>query len=147
VPAVTVSDTAGTQHFSSAQADILLDLPDRSAKIMPSFQHNLMGIGKLCDNDCRVVFDKTTVTAIHSSIKVIIDNQPFSTSPSHVLSQSILRQTSIFSRGRSTRHQTSVLSMAPANMALHDFAVLLPIRFIALRHLLPGISYKSKSWK
>ncbi|KAL7502269.1 hypothetical protein ACHAXN_000895 [Cyclotella atomus] len=29
---------------------------------MPSFQHNLMGIGKLCDNDCKVVFDKATVT-------------------------------------------------------------------------------------
>eukprot|EP00804_Cyclotella_cryptica_P017724 CCRYP_001164-RA/>CCRYP_001164-RA protein AED:0.37 eAED:0.27 QI:0/0/0/1/0.33/0.25/4/0/1265 len=61
-PAATVSDAAGNQHCSSAQADILLNLPDRSAKIMPSFQHNLMGIGKLCDNDCRVVFDKTTVT-------------------------------------------------------------------------------------
>eukprot|EP00804_Cyclotella_cryptica_P028661 CCRYP_008183-RA/>CCRYP_008183-RA protein AED:0.20 eAED:0.05 QI:0/0/0/0.66/1/1/6/0/1274 len=61
-PAATVSDAAGKQHCSSAQAEILLDLPDRTAKIMPSFQHNLMGIGKLCNNNCRVVFDKTTVT-------------------------------------------------------------------------------------
>eukprot|EP00804_Cyclotella_cryptica_P029094 CCRYP_005281-RA/>CCRYP_005281-RA protein AED:0.19 eAED:0.20 QI:0/0/0/0.71/0.16/0/7/0/1210 len=61
-PAATVSDAASKQHCSSAQAEILLDHPDRTAKIMPSFQHNLMGIGKLCDNNCRVVFDKTTVT-------------------------------------------------------------------------------------
>eukprot|EP00804_Cyclotella_cryptica_P006024 CCRYP_000276-RA/>CCRYP_000276-RA protein AED:0.08 eAED:0.08 QI:0/0/0/0.66/1/1/3/0/1069 len=61
-PAATVTDAAGKQHFSSTQAKILLYLPDRTAKIMPSFQHNLMGIGKLCDNNCRVVFDKTTVT-------------------------------------------------------------------------------------
>ena len=60
--AVTVSDASGKQHCSSAQAKILLNLPDRNAKIMPSFQHNLMGIGKLCNNDCRVVFDKTVVT-------------------------------------------------------------------------------------
>jgi hypothetical protein len=71
-PAATVSDAAGAQHFSSAQADILLDLPDRSAKIMPSFQHNLMGIGKLCDNDCRVVFDKTTVTVFANNGSILL---------------------------------------------------------------------------
>jgi hypothetical protein len=54
---VTVGDAAGSKHQSSAQADIQLNLPSRNAKIMPSFQHNLMGIGKLCDNDCKVVFD------------------------------------------------------------------------------------------
>jgi hypothetical protein len=60
---VTVGDAAGgSKHCSSAQADIQLDLPSRNAKIMPSFQHNLLGIGKLCDNDCKVVFDKTAVT-------------------------------------------------------------------------------------
>jgi hypothetical protein len=52
-----VGDAAGSKHQSSAQADIQLNLPSRNAKIMPSFQHNLMGIGKLCDNDCKVVFD------------------------------------------------------------------------------------------
>jgi hypothetical protein len=51
------------KYCSSAQADIQLDLPSRNAKIMPSFQHNLMGIGKLCcDNNCKVVFDKMAVT-------------------------------------------------------------------------------------
>jgi hypothetical protein len=59
---VTVGDAAGSKHRSSAKADVQLDLPNRNAKIMPSFQHNLMGIGKLCDNGCKVVFDKTAVT-------------------------------------------------------------------------------------
>jgi hypothetical protein len=57
-----VGDAAGSKHCSSAQADIQLDLPSRNNKIMPSFQHNLIGIGKLCDNDCKVVFDKMAVT-------------------------------------------------------------------------------------
>jgi hypothetical protein len=57
-----VGDAAGSKHRSSAQADIQLNLPSRNAKIMLSFQHNLLGIGKLCDNDCKVVFDKTAVT-------------------------------------------------------------------------------------
>jgi hypothetical protein len=29
---------------------------------MPTFQHNLLGIGKFCDKDCTVVFDKAAVT-------------------------------------------------------------------------------------
>jgi hypothetical protein len=29
---------------------------------MHSFQHNLLGIGKICDSDCKVVFDNTSVT-------------------------------------------------------------------------------------
>jgi hypothetical protein len=57
-----VGDAAGSKHRSSAQADIQLDLPIHNAKIMPSFQHNLLGMGKLCDNDCKVVFDKMAVT-------------------------------------------------------------------------------------
>jgi len=39
-----------------------INLPSQNTKTMPSFQHNLMGIGKLCNNDCKVVFDKTAVT-------------------------------------------------------------------------------------
>jgi hypothetical protein len=61
---VAVDDAAGTRHRSSAQADIQFNLPSCNAKIMPSLQHNLMGIGKLCDNDCKVVFDKTAITVI-----------------------------------------------------------------------------------
>jgi hypothetical protein len=55
---VTVGNAAGSKHRSSAQADIQLDLPICNAKIMPSFQHNLMGIGKLCNNDCKIFLTK-----------------------------------------------------------------------------------------
>ena len=57
-----MSNVSGTKHCSSVQAGIKLNLPSQNAKIMPSFQHNLMGIGKLCDNNCKVVFTKTAVT-------------------------------------------------------------------------------------
>jgi hypothetical protein len=31
---------------------------------MPTFQHNLLGIGKFCDKDCTVVFEKTAVKVL-----------------------------------------------------------------------------------
>jgi hypothetical protein len=61
-PKVTVGDAAGTLHRSAAKADIQLQVPDCTANIMPTFQHNLLGIGKFCDKDCTVVFDKSAVT-------------------------------------------------------------------------------------
>ena len=30
-------------------------------QIMPSFRHNLLGIGLLCDKDCKVLFTKRSV--------------------------------------------------------------------------------------
>jgi hypothetical protein len=59
---VTVGDAAGTLHRSLAQEDIQLNLSDCKASIMPTFQRNLLGIGKFCDKDCTVVFNKTAVT-------------------------------------------------------------------------------------
>ena len=29
---------------------------------MLTFQHNLLGLGKLCDHGCKVLFDRNTVT-------------------------------------------------------------------------------------
>ena len=34
------------------------NLPVTSSHIIPQLHHNLMGIGSLCDHDCRVVFEK-----------------------------------------------------------------------------------------
>ena len=31
---------------------------------MPTFQHNLLGISKLCDHGCKVLFDSDAVTVI-----------------------------------------------------------------------------------
>ena len=62
-PTSHVGDAAGNCHKSSAQANHLLSsLPVKEAKIMPTFKHNLFGVGKLCDNGCQVLFDANAVT-------------------------------------------------------------------------------------
>ena len=47
--------------------------PDLFGHIMPGFRHNLLGIGNLCDKDCRVVFTK------HSVVMYDKNNKPFLT--------------------------------------------------------------------
>ncbi len=65
-PTSCVSDAAGNHHKSSAQATHLLSsLPVKDVKIMPTFKHNLFGVGKLCDNGCRVLFDTHSVTVFN----------------------------------------------------------------------------------
>ena len=39
---------------------------------MPNLHHNLMGIGKLCDHDCKVLFEKTAVTVFSQDNVVIL---------------------------------------------------------------------------
>eukprot|EP00804_Cyclotella_cryptica_P009040 CCRYP_003144-RA/>CCRYP_003144-RA protein AED:0.34 eAED:0.37 QI:0/0/0/1/0.5/0.33/3/0/763 len=62
-PTSTVTDAAGTHHHSSAHANHLLPtLPACSGKIMSSFKHTLFGVGPLCDNGCKVLFDSASAT-------------------------------------------------------------------------------------
>ena len=64
-------------HAVESAASCKLSLPDIPSylfgHIMPGFRHNLLGIGNLCDNDCRVVFTKRSV-GIYDKI-----NRPFLT--------------------------------------------------------------------
>jgi hypothetical protein len=39
---------------------------------MPSFHHNLMGIGPLCDHDCRVLFERKAVTVFAQDGNVLL---------------------------------------------------------------------------
>ena len=39
---------------------------------MPTFQHNLLGIGKLCDHSCKVLFDRNAVTVFSKYNKNIL---------------------------------------------------------------------------
>ena len=39
---------------------------------MPNFHHNLMGIGKICDHNCKVLFLKTAVTVLSQNNVVIL---------------------------------------------------------------------------
>eukprot|EP00804_Cyclotella_cryptica_P030065 CCRYP_016955-RA/>CCRYP_016955-RA protein AED:0.37 eAED:0.35 QI:0/-1/0/1/-1/1/1/0/377 len=67
-PTSTVTDAAGAHHHSSAHANHLLPtLPACSGKIMPSFKNTLFGVGPLCDNGCRVLFDSAAVTIYNKS--------------------------------------------------------------------------------
>ena len=56
---ILVNTSGGLPHQSSASCNLLLpNLPVCSGHIMPQLHHNLMGIGPLCDHNCRVVFAK-----------------------------------------------------------------------------------------
>eukprot|EP00804_Cyclotella_cryptica_P009177 CCRYP_003216-RA/>CCRYP_003216-RA protein AED:0.27 eAED:0.13 QI:0/0/0/0.66/1/1/3/0/546 len=62
-PITRVGDAAVNCHQSYAQASHQLStLPITKGNIMPTFKHNLFGIGQLCDNGCRVLFDTDKVT-------------------------------------------------------------------------------------
>ena len=60
---VLIGTSGGPPHQSSVSCNLLhTNLPVTSGHIMPQFHHNLMGIGPLCDHDCRVIFEKKYVT-------------------------------------------------------------------------------------
>ena len=62
-PTSHVGDASGRVYASSASANLNLpNLPSRSCQVMPTFQHNLIGIGTLCDHGCKVLFDSNAVT-------------------------------------------------------------------------------------
>ena len=75
VGASTVQD-----QTSSASCQLHLDLPVRDAHIMPGFKHSLLGIGKLCDKNCTVLFAKQTVQVFSPQSEIILPgwhNQSF----------------------------------------------------------------------
>ena len=39
---------------------------------MPSFHHSLMGIGPLCNHNCRVLFEKKAVTVFSKDGNVLL---------------------------------------------------------------------------
>ena len=62
-PTSNVGDASGRIHTSSASANLnLTSLPNGSCLIMPTFQHNLLGIGKIYDHGCTVLCDSNAVT-------------------------------------------------------------------------------------
>ena len=70
---VVVGTASGLPHVSAASCDVLLPgIPVTSRHIMPNFHHNLMGIGKLCDHNCKVLFENTAVTVFSQDNVVIL---------------------------------------------------------------------------
>lgn len=61
-----VGTATGARQTSSGSCELnLSQLPQecRKGQVMPSFAHNLMGIGKLCDAGCKVLFTEVDFTA------------------------------------------------------------------------------------
>ena len=72
-PLTHVGDTAGNSYQSSARASHLLtNLPVKEGNIMPTFKHNLVGVNKLCDHGCRVLFDTDAVTVFNKTDNSIL---------------------------------------------------------------------------
>ena len=60
-PKISVGTATGQAQRSAAAANFpkLPQLPEdfpRTGHVMPSFKHTLIGIGPICDADCKVLF-------------------------------------------------------------------------------------------
>ena len=56
-----MNPAAGIPQKLTEKSNLLIDLPNNEAHIMPHFHHNLVGVGKMCDGGCTIVFNKKTV--------------------------------------------------------------------------------------
>ena len=73
--AILVGTAGGAPHHSLATCNVpLSQLPYVAGHIMPSssFHHSLMGIGPLCDHDCRVLFKKKAVTVFSKDVNNLL---------------------------------------------------------------------------
>ena len=69
VPPIVVGTETGHQHKSVSSCIIpLTKLPFRQGHIMPTFCHNLMGIGTLFDKGRSVIYDNTAVIVLSPTI-------------------------------------------------------------------------------
>ena len=74
-PTIRVCMATGQPQVSVASCQLPIEgIPDvMVGHIIPSFRHNLLGIGVLCDKDCKVLFTKTSVIVYNKY------NKPFLT--------------------------------------------------------------------
>ena len=71
--AILVGATGGSPHRSSASCNVSLPkLPHVRGHIMPNFHHNLMGVGPLCDHNCRVLFERKAATVFSKDGNVFL---------------------------------------------------------------------------
>ena len=74
-PKVRVGTATGAPQLSAGTGEVnLSQLPAecRTGQIMPTFAHNLMGIGPLCDANCKVLFTADDVTVYDRHSKPIL---------------------------------------------------------------------------
>ena len=64
---------SGTRYSLSDSCNLHLHtLPTQGGHIIPGFQHNLVGIGLLCNCSCKVIYDKHTVHFLDETSKVLL---------------------------------------------------------------------------
>ena len=66
--------TGHIQQLTASCLSLPSKLPDclRRSHIFPAFKNSLVGIGKFCDNDCKVLFSKHSVTVFDLSGEAIL---------------------------------------------------------------------------
>jgi hypothetical protein len=84
-PKVNVGTATGQVQRSTGTSELnLLSFPDNfptKGHVMPSFKHILLGIGKICDADCKVVFTKETVVVYNAQQQPILSGWRETTGP------------------------------------------------------------------
>ena len=64
-PQIQVGTASGQPHKSKATSNLRVPTPKGKppleGHIIPGFKHNLVGVGKFCDEDCQVHFFKESV--------------------------------------------------------------------------------------
>jgi hypothetical protein len=109
---ILVGAAGGAPHRSSASCDVPLpQLPTVAGHVMPTFHHNLMGIGPLCDQGCRVLFEKKAVTVFSQEGSVLLSGWREKTGAK-------LWRFSLLPNGRSKL--PAALSSGPASLNAHD---------------------------
>ena len=74
-PKTLVGTDTGQTQASSASFHLNLELPVTDAHTMTGFQHSFLGIGKLCDEDCTVLFTKQSVQVCNPDGATILTGQ------------------------------------------------------------------------
>ena len=72
-PNINVVTASGTRYTTSSSCNLQLPtIPVRGGHILPGFQHNLLGIGPLCNRGCKVIYDKHVVHILDETSKVLL---------------------------------------------------------------------------
>ena len=74
-PPLSVRTADGTTHQSNTTATIHLDTTPpltASGYVIPNFPHTLLSVGKIVDENCRVLFDNHKVSVLNNSNRPIL---------------------------------------------------------------------------
>ena len=82
-PKILFDTATGQTQASYASCHLNMDLPVTDAHIITGFQHSLLGIGKLCDEDCTVLSKKHSVQLFNPDSDIILTGWRDTSGPRH----------------------------------------------------------------